>query len=758
MLRLLALAWIWGLAHNCTPLAAQSTVARAVLARYRASLDSGGAPPTMAAPHLDSLGPDLGRLSASFEQYYRGRDKHNSDDLDEARTGFSRLVNSHPAWPEGWFGLGLTRLALYAQGRLAQEGPAQPVGMSYAGGAEQALIRALEIDPHFLEAARALADAPAIVPPEHMHSAGLGALRRATDTSPTDPIVLLGRARWESAGAHTDSAVAVLHRYLTAGGDSAIGAFHLARQLFRSGASADAVAWYFLGAAKLRSDIARVLYRQDLAWIASPDELREFDSTSPGNAAAWVRRFWDSRDAHDARSPGERLAEHYRRYEYALKHFRIDLRRNYRGPPNPLPSITRGTAETQAVPDVTTGDDSRPLDEPPWSGAWAMLASSPTSREYKPFQTILDDRGVIYIRHGPPDATASYLGPPGTPANISWKYIRESGDLLFHFIETDFDGSVGPSMLIPALPPGREMLEARCGIDSRLCLLSMRSQIPPEQLVHQRDRGRQDIRQGTTTDDYPRRFRRALKAVLQAHSVFMVGGTAGLLIVFGAPGDRLVPVEAELGSGLTAYRVRLQVAAYNVTTGTRIDLDTVRTFRAQSLLRQGQYLGGFDVLPAPPGRYQVTVLLAQDGDARGTGTLFDSLTVEAPIGAGLAMSSVILGRPRAGLSWKQGTVEVPLNPTNSFTRGQPASLYFAVRGMVPDTDYSVELSVARADAPGKILLRLQSVDRSAGLTGSFQRTLDLHKLKPEHYILRIRLQSERTKETVERRVTLNLAE
>src|SRR5207302_11157209 len=114
--------------------------------------------------------------------------------------------------------------------------------------------------------------------------------------------------------------------------------------------------------------------------------------TSPGQRAAWLERFWLRRDATEAREPGERLAEHYRRWFYAWHNFRLVSRhRHY---------------------DIT--------------------------ERYRADQTTFDDRGAIYLRHGPPDKRATYprvldrLEP-----NETWLYRRPEGDLIFHFVARD---------------------------------------------------------------------------------------------------------------------------------------------------------------------------------------------------------------------------------------------------------------------------------------------------------------------------------
>src|SRR5207253_7247064 len=135
------------------------------------------------------------------------------------------------------------------------------------------------------------------------------------------------------------------------------------------------------------------LYRTELSYLATAAELASFDSlAAPAARAAWLERFWIRRDVTEAREPGERLAEHYRRWFYARRNFRLVSRhRHY---------------------DIT--------------------------ERYRADQTTFDDRGAIYLRHGPPDKRATYprvldrLEP-----NETWLYRRPEGDLIFHFVARD---------------------------------------------------------------------------------------------------------------------------------------------------------------------------------------------------------------------------------------------------------------------------------------------------------------------------------
>src|SRR4029077_11294402 len=111
------------------------------------------------------------------------------------------------------------------------------------------------------------------------------------------------------------------------------------------------------------------MYRNDFSWIATPQELASFDSLpTTATRASWLKEFWGKRDVADVRKPGERLAEHYRRGVYAIRTFGlVSPHRHY---------------------DFT--------------------------EVYRSTQDQIDDRGVIYMRLGPPDQSRTFAAAGGS--------------------------------------------------------------------------------------------------------------------------------------------------------------------------------------------------------------------------------------------------------------------------------------------------------------------------------------------------------
>ena len=62
----------------------------------------------------------------------------------------------------------------------------------------------------------------------------------------------------------------------------------------------------------------------DRVWmIASPDEVAAHDAMAPGERRSFFARFWAKRDPNLITADNERIAEHFRRFAYARRYFRL---------------------------------------------------------------------------------------------------------------------------------------------------------------------------------------------------------------------------------------------------------------------------------------------------------------------------------------------------------------------------------------------------------------------------------------------------
>ncbi|HLS48082.1 MAG TPA: GWxTD domain-containing protein, partial [Gemmatimonadales bacterium] len=173
--------------------------------------------------------------------------------------------------------------------------------------------------------------------------------------------------------------------YAGAGGDPGLAALELARIRLATGRGDSA---YWMAVASRNPEVIDGL-AYDLDFIADSAERAELDALGRTQRLAWFENFWRSRDLESLHPAGSRLAEHYARLAHARRHFRLmRYPRAYE------------TFELWRNPDAE-----------------------------------FDDRGLIYVRHGPPDDSAS-MAFAACP-NLSWLYREPAGNMVFHFIARD---------------------------------------------------------------------------------------------------------------------------------------------------------------------------------------------------------------------------------------------------------------------------------------------------------------------------------
>ena len=668
-----------------TPLAAQSPADRAGIEALRDSLE--GVTDSTALAQIEAAtiatakqrrDDPLIHLRLGFIGYRLGELTGAKSHYDDAAGEFEWAAELQPDWPYPWYGLGLAELALGESSMLAIENLRQMLGKDYLSKAARAFARATEVDPSFASAVVDLANTALTQRIKPRLDVALSAVRLAA-ASPAGrhAEVQLVRGRVEREAGEADSALTGFRAYLAVGGDSGVGLLELARTFYFARRATNGWATYLAGARAATSAPALTLYRTDLSWIADSAELGAFDALpDPGARGRWLEAFWTRRDVVEARDAGERLAEHYRRWFYARRSFRLVSRhRHY---------------------DIT--------------------------EVYRAKQVEFDDRGVIYLRHGEPDRRARFACPQleapngeGCAANESWLYRRKGdgggADLIFHFAAR---GDVQDYKLIESLVDAlgfRNAVRAGAFSDPQVSdLYATREEFGPlygrvghslnapgNALAQDRAQGRRSIALGTTSDSYAQRFDQPLDVVA---SEFVVGADSGgqmLHVVFAVPGDRLSgePGGGGGGGGLL-YPLHFRVIVSDSADRVVARLDTLRVFGARQPLRQPAYLTGRLALPVPPGRYRYRLLVTTPDGTAGDLVRQDSLDVRALGAGGFAVSDVVVGREGSGLVWvSAGTDTVRLNPLSRFPEGSAAELYYEVYGLARGAPYHTIVRLER---------------------------------------------------------------
>lgn len=683
--------------------------------------------------------------------------------LDQAQALFDEAIYRAPdGWPWPWYGLALADLALDSTNAVVKVSMHSGAGVYYHDAALHALGKALEADSTFVPAAALLGDVLLPFGERSLNGELTRAVRRAASSNVAAlPWLALGRVYRNLHQA--DSAVRAFRQFLELGGDSALGLLEESRSLYDLDQVQAATAAYLLGARKVDS-LARGAYRRDIAWVASPEELKAFDAVPRDSVGEFVAAFWAKRDAEELRAPGERLAEHVRRWRYIFEHFQLSARAE--GTPQ------RGGANCGPNSPVVAESPDLQLFSP---GVYAATARG---------RRQVDDRGLIYMRHGEPTARAAAslepasairresdhrMVPVATPLqtatrpNESWKYVTPHGMLLFHFCGSMALGTQAATTLVEMLPLTPEMLGARSNLDPRFArlegLLTGRSpsEVASSGAVRNLVRevtadGRRDIQTGLSTDEFAAVFKQPLEPLGQFYAVGQADRESSqLLTVFALSGDQLAPVP--LAQGGVVYPVSLRIVASDAQ-GRMVRVDTTRYFRAADSLGKGQYLFGTENMPLSAGTWNVRLLVTQPKTDAGGAVGRQQITV--PGSGQLALSDLVFGRAGSGLEWKSPDGVVVLNPLDAYPRKGSVEVYYELSGATGGREYhtDLELKGVSGDARGEV--HLGFTEKATGAVLHLRRSVALDPLKGGQYRMTITVTEEGTGTSVTNERLLNV--
>ena len=517
---------------------------------------------------------------------------------------------------------------------------------------------------------------------------------------------------------HPATADSAFTSYLAAGGSAERAMLELARlRLASSLPGADSL--YYRAAASTDSAVVRGI-RADLALLADSGELKEFDRVPAAARPGWLRRFWEQRDLESIRPRGSRLKEHYHRIGVARERFRLlTYPRQYE------------------------------LNE-----LWVNREA-----EY-------DDRGLVYIRHGEPDATATAKQAGACP-NTSWLYRRPEGNLILHFVarqnpddwrvvETlaNVGGGSGATTRVRQAGSARSctpiegLLETRRSLDPIYAeLAGNESRRNWERELEITTRSREVV---TTTDSHQLRFPSALNTAWRAYG--LLGSTPAqgrALVVVSVPAATLVPIsKAPLAYG---FHMRLVARA-----GDRsVELDSVRHLGVHQVPEPGQMVTFTTEVPLTPGRWKVGVALQQQQDSAGEVLHDDDVPVPDGRGRSLSLSDIVLGDESGGRPWNAPDGSFPLSPTGSYTQGDRIPIYYEISGARSGSQIESEITFVRDDGKGRSTVRF--AERVDGPVGRIRRELNTTKSKPGRYALTVRIKTPDGR-TALREATLTITE
>lgn len=704
------------------PLAAQAPDQRAALERLRDSLSS--ATDTVSLRRLErgmieaakaNRDSAMLHLRLGFVALRLGELSPGSH-FDDAASEFQWSIDLQPDWPYPWYGMGLAEYGIGDSRVSFIAGLQEAFGKDALSRSAAAFARSAAVDPSFAKGLVELANTALHQRVNIKLNVALDALRRAAGTSAKlHPDVLLARGRVEREVGDADSALAAFRQYAAFGPDRALGLLEVARTRLMLGDLAGQLAYYEGARSDDSTSVAE--YRADLALIASDSTLEAFDSVGSTARVMLLRSFWTSRDQRALRTPGARLAEHYRRYFYARRNFALaSLKRHY---------------------DIV--------------------------ERYRSGSSDFDDRGVIYIRHGPPTARAFY-NAPGVEPNESWRYSRPDGDLVFHFIAREdvqdyklveslfdvlgFNNAVllGVGDAPPVGSEAEQLLTSRQKLSPLYARMqSVGSASGERYRAEERHLGRESIRIGTTTDSYLLTFAKDLDAHIDVLAVGHDDTGPLLQITYAVRGESLEPVR--IGTGFL-YAVRLRFAAMDTTGAVVAALDTTRKFVAPEPVPAREHLLGRVDVRVPSGLLTYRVAVEQGADA-GLMEPLDTVRVASTLAERPRLSDLALGSNMARLAWlPDGSADsVLFNPLSVYARGDTLQVYYELFGVAPGAGYVTQIEVKKGKGGGGLLkklfggggsaIKLRFEDRAGPPGMGIHRDLSLEKLGPGTYTLEV---------------------
>ncbi|HWA16863.1 MAG TPA: hypothetical protein VG817_10545, partial [Gemmatimonadales bacterium] len=593
----------------------------------------------------------------------------------------------------------------------------------------------------------------------------------------------LAIARLEYDAGRYENSLDGVGMYLRLGGDSGLGRLEQARALYALNRTEEGLKAYLEGAA-LGDSVGRAAYRNDLSFIAYEWEMNQFDSLPREKVGPWITAFFRDRDALALRGMNERLHEHLRRWTYVHQNYLI--RR-----PDDAPIHDEGLTDTdlaslfddQAVDDIMT----------------EISMGVPRFTQYVRTQWEIDDRGVIYLRHGEP---AKRIASVAGPVNETWAYYLPEGQRFFHFVGSRALGTTAATTLTAALPMDADVLDARSATSSEYAGLAatLRNYQAQAATIRGRnnimrrsaqsgatpdDRTLQDmmvatdgggrlsaavlskevrknqkaIAAGVSTDGFPLVYKKSLESIVQVYGVgFGENEARRILAVFAVPGRMITPTARPDGGPGLLYPITIRLIAMDRERGIVRQLDTTRVFLTRDTLRGDQHLSGLLELPVPPGMYQVRALVTSPGLDAGASAGRDSISIPASP-RDLAISDLILGREGA-ITWNYTGQKVGLNPLNAYPKGSNAELFYEAGGLKPGAKYEATIAVRRPQdkADAKPAVEVTTPIEARAEYQQVSQGIGLAQLKPGSYWLTVTLREKGTEKVTSRSQNLNILE
>lgn len=733
------------------PLQAQAPAERAAFLAFRdtlATITDEGALGTRRQALREAVRAEMDdltlmRLGAVWHRL--GEVDGNAAAFSAARSAFEEVTERRPDWPLAWDGIAAAVLGERQSSSGLVTGIVDIFGGQPDRRVAEHFLRGAQADSLWHHGLATLLGTAVRSSETTLRGVALEAARLAAPLAVSaHPSLRMDRARLERDDGILDSALAQLEALVEAEPEAADAHLELARVRFMLGRGDGLRSWYRgLG---LADSAVYAAYRRDLLLVFADSVLEQLDAAAPADRPELARREWQRQDPDGLPVIADRLRDHYRRFDFARRHYRLR-----RDPP--------------------------PQDPLDWAGSF-------------------DARGRIYVRHGRPAIRTSlgrHGGPEveatlrivGAPPNETWRYgPPDDRARLYHFVVRERGGDftlaesaldilgltaqyrmfrtedVPEGVALDSLPPPIQTYGAELVSMIAQELLLSRAPAHPvyAEMVRQGKGGAEALQLAERTigrtstalaSQWALQYELPLDADVAVLAVGQEGGQPVLQVGFAIAGSALLPIRTPRGVG---YQVRMRAAVMNAAGEVVASVDTTRGFLTGTALRPQDRLLGRLPIPVPPGSHRVRVALEADG----LGLVAPRVHVDVPAPATptLALSDLALGTRAVRLPWQTATGDTAwIHPGRTFTTREPLELYFEVLGLASGADYRVDIAVIRVSgrdalsaAAERVLAQGGNADltlgfdqRHPGRVAGVSREISLARLRPGEYVLEVRV-------------------
>ncbi|HSK20234.1 MAG TPA: hypothetical protein VK912_13860 [Longimicrobiales bacterium] len=523
----------------------------------------------------------------------------------------------------------------------------------------------------------------------------------------------------------------------------------IARMLSESDPAAGAV--IYLNGLEQAADEALHRYFDDLRLLLSDEELAEWNALEDGHAQ-WIRRKWEWRALLSGIRVAERLAENQRRLSVALKNYR---RTSYRGAPAP----------------TTLWTDS-----------------------LMPDPMLLDDRGMIYLRHGAPTHELRMVRNSFGPVEaqrIAWTYSRpgpvqpvfefdRGPDRADYFLAEPYPicrgrhvgtnqrirfDSVGLGYPVPgdmvdwstrihAFDPSLAMYYRNCDRGPDIAQLAY---------GHLRAEARAHGAEMLNSENAAPRLRHPLTASMNLYA-FEAAGATELVAYIGVHAGELSPASSRVP---LAYAFRILFAAGDPVTESIARRDTVIAFTQTTPLPEDAVVGTAVPLKLQPAdAARITLSVINGYDSQQGQVLATSRDIPSFAGSALSLSDIVIAQPRDG-AWIRGASRLAPAQGHAFLQESAFRLYYEIYNATANDPLTVRILVAPGRDEGLLAQLTSLISSRSALSIDFTEDAVVDpdgvvrtdreveaELQPGSYVVMITVTNGRTGEVATRETNL----